>query len=216
MTDLESITSLHQQLDTLWIRYLDLLEQYTQAQDTIRKALGQGFLSLAQANFTSSGRRYGQDYYDERAVASSRVQVSDDSGDSLSVEIVTVMQEVMKSPSASLPTPEPEDGAHDPDWKTEPTQLPTPEPENSHERVERKSEEEHPRLPTDPLRQFGILIPSALRSAQKSFSKAVQDGGALVKAINSAREMREVEVEIRKARKVLKRAERDAGGIAEK
>lgn len=210
MADQDSLEALHQQLDTLWIRYLDMLDQYTQAQQNIKKSLGQGFLSLAQANFTSSGRRYGQDYYDQRAVASSRVHIMEN-GNELSLKIATIEIEAKpeKVKTSHLPTPEPEDkdeDQHEDEDESKPkkhkTQLPTPEPEES-------ADKEQKRPPSDPLRQFGILIPSALRSAQKSFTKAVRDDDSLKQAMNSARRMRELEVEIRKARKVLKKAERD-------
>lgn len=207
MAEPQEITTLHQQLDSLWIRYLDLLDQYTKAQDTIKNSLSPGFFSLAQANFTSPGRRYGQDYYDQRAVASSRVEITDDA-DALAVKITTLKIEAnpQKETAAHAPTPEPEHEKDD----TEATQLPTPEPEEARTQEE-KPEEDRPRLPSDPLRQFGILIPPALRSAQKSFAKAVRDEGAVTSAINSSRRMRDVEVEIRKARKALKKAEKHAG-----
>lgn len=215
MAEPESITALHQQLDSLWIRYLDFLDQYTQAQRSIKNSLGKGFFSLAQANFTSPGRRYGQDHYDQRAMACSRVQIDDDE-DGLRVKIATIKIEVphKEETTTHLPTPEPEDGEEAAEPAKETTQQPTPEPEETHSHEE-KAEEEPPRLPSGPLRQFGILIPPALRSAQKSFAKVVQHEDCLTKAVNSARGMREVEAEIRRARKVLKKAERNVEGGVE-
>lgn len=54
-------------------------------------------------------------------------------------------------------------------------------------------------VPTsDPLKWFGILIPPALRSAQKGFQRAVVD---VVPALASVmHEMKEVEDEVRKTR----------------
>lgn len=206
-SDFDVIT-LHEELDALWIRYLDLVDQYTQAQVYIKECLGKGFFSLAQANFASSGRRYGQDYYDQRAVASTRARIEDD-GKVVKMDIITMDTDIKpkKETATRLPTPDPEDeqSREKSDEKT--THLATPEPEDSSSEQE-QSEAEQVRLPTDPLRQFGILIPPSLRTAQKSFAKAVRDEHAVVRAINSAIAMRSVEVEIRKARKVLKKAER--------
>lgn len=220
MSETQSIIDLYQQLDDLWIRYLDLLDQYTNAQASIKKCLGQGFFSLAQANFTSQGRRYGQDYYDQRAIASTRVETSNESTEMERprIKIISLSTEVKpaKQTATHLPTPEPEsEDEQCPEPENPRTQLPTPEPEDKNDADEKK-EEEPQRLPVDPLRQFGILIPPALKSAQKSFAKAVRDEDALIKAVNATRELREVEVEIRKARKVLKKAEKSAEVVGEK
>ncbi|KAM3421203.1 hypothetical protein BST61_g1612 [Cercospora zeina] len=60
----------------------------------------------------------------------------------------------------------------------------------------------------DPIRWFGILVPPTLRQAQKSFTMAISDSQSLSKAVNSSRRMREVEVEIRKLRKIIKKVEK--------
>ena len=59
------------------VDYLALLDDYVSAQAMIKKQMASGFMSLAQANFKSPTRRYGQDYYDDRAVASARVKVTE-------------------------------------------------------------------------------------------------------------------------------------------
>ncbi|KAL9102678.1 MAG: hypothetical protein Q9163_002200 [Psora crenata] len=64
-------------LDDLLERYLILLDQYQTLQAELSRHLASGYLSLAQANFTApNGIRYGPDFYDERAQASSQVTVS--------------------------------------------------------------------------------------------------------------------------------------------
>ena len=56
----------------------------------------------------------------------------------------------------------------------------------------------------DPLNWFGILVPSALRTAQSRFKYVVAD---LVPALASiSKDMREVEIEVRRARKRMKKA----------
>ncbi len=59
-------------------------------------------------------------------------------------------------------------------------------------------------LPRDPLNWFGILVPPALRASQSSFKSAVID---IIPALASTtNEMKEVEIEVRRARKWLKKA----------
>ncbi|KAI9708764.1 MAG: hypothetical protein M1820_003719 [Bogoriella megaspora] len=56
----------------------------------------------------------------------------------------------------------------------------------------------------DPLRWFGILVPPALRSAQSSFVAGVE--GPVAELAAAQKGMWELEIEIRKARKVLRKA----------
>ncbi len=59
-------------------------------------------------------------------------------------------------------------------------------------------------LPRDPLNWFGIFVPPALRASQSSFKSAVID---IIPALASTtNEMKEVEIEVRRARKRLKKA----------
>ena len=56
----------------------------------------------------------------------------------------------------------------------------------------------------DPLNWFGILVPPALRTSQSNFKNAVAD---LVPALAStSKEMGEVEIEVRRARKRITKA----------
>ena len=60
------------------------------------------------------------------------------------------------------------------------------------------------RITHDPLNWFGILVPPALRNSQVGFKDAVAD---LIPALaNLSREMREVEMEVRRTRKKLRKA----------
>lgn len=60
--------------------------------------------------------------------------------------------------------------------------------------------------PKDPLKWFGILVPQSLRSAQASFASAMDSPAS--DAVNASRGMRQVEIEIRKLRKDIRKAER--------
>lgn len=56
----------------------------------------------------------------------------------------------------------------------------------------------------DPLNWFGILVPSTLRASQRNFKDAVADGIPALASV--AKEMRAVEIEVRRARKRIKKA----------
>ena len=63
-------------LDGLFEKYLILLDKYQKARQELSEHLSSAFLDLAQANRSASaGRRFGQDYYDERMQALRRVSV---------------------------------------------------------------------------------------------------------------------------------------------
>lgn len=73
-----------------------------------------------------------------------------------------------------------------------------PPPPSDHDKPLSKS--------TDPLHWYGILVPPQLRNSQSSFVAAVN--GPLADAINAANAMRTLDVDIRKIRKDIKKAER--------
>ena len=221
-----SLVSLHDQLDALWIRYLTLLHDYTNAQAAIKKHMSSGFFTLAQANFKSNRGRYGQDYYDQRAVATTRVLQAKNESISLKVEkrpITTAEQPTAESAKETPSASEKKD-VESP-VKSQPVQLPspeaTPEPETKQSSAKPEADtstadHEKPRSHIDthdPIRWFGILVPSTLRQAQKSFSSALLDEGSVTKAVNCSRGMREVEIEIRKLRKAIKKEEKKVNEV---
>jgi hypothetical protein len=214
-----SLKELYDHLDSLWITYLTQLDAYAAAQKLLQKHMSAGFLALARANFNARNgvRRYGQDYYHDRPIASCRTTVSTEEGDSRpSIEII----------HWSLPTAESEEGSEavvkvektgeeDEDVTQLPSPPGTPEPEPQSE--PNRSDSNNLPTPTkttpgkiplgaDPLKWFGILIPQALRSSQASFSAALQEG--LSDAVNSAKSMRRTEAVIRKLRKEIRRIEK--------
>lgn len=58
----------------------------------------------------------------------------------------------------------------------------------------------------NPLRWFGILIPQQLRTCQRDFLALIT--GPVESAIDASRELRQLEVDIRRLRKERRRAER--------
>ncbi|KAI7314536.1 hypothetical protein KC326_g5000 [Hortaea werneckii] len=209
------LAELNDRLDDLWVKYLDCLDQYQRAQESVQKALSSGFFSLAQANFKSSaGRRYGQDFYDERMKASKRVQIMEN-GDG-SVLAISMNPAVAKGDSSERPK-----------QKTEASQQPSPpstpvaddedvkaaekskEPTTLDDRKDQDSETSgvaHQPATRNPLTWFGILTPRELRSAQQYFSTAITS--PTESAVNAAREMRQLEAEINRTRKAVRKAEK--------
>lgn len=60
--------------------------------------------------------------------------------------------------------------------------------------------------PRDPVNWYGILVPSQLRQSQSSFVQAVE--GPIGEAVSAAQGMKRIEVEIRRVRKDIKKAEK--------
>ncbi|OCL02756.1 hypothetical protein AOQ84DRAFT_348680 [Glonium stellatum] len=180
-------------LDDLLERYLNLLDQYQQAQRQLSNHLSLGFISLAQANFSNPSQiRYGQDHYDGRMQASTKIAIQDHGP----VASFTIS----KSPSKTLPATQ----SPNPSESTQAlvprlvdleivSQSPIPDEVVSSSTI--KS--------TDPIRWFGILVPQALRNTQRSFADAVE--GPMMSLATLAKEMRNLEIEIGRLRKQIKR-----------
>ena len=60
------------------------------------------------------------------------------------------------------------------------------------------------KITRDPLNWFGILVPPALRTSQSNFKDAVT--GLIPRLASVSKEMREVEIEIKRARKRIRKA----------
>jgi hypothetical protein len=178
------------------------------------------FFDLAQANFKSTNRlRYGQDSYDERMQATRRLLIS---LDDQHLPVLTTSSPLPPSISTKAnpqqPTP-PSTPPIDTDNQTPPidTANQTPPINTANQTREEKDQElnDTPESENkessskklgDPLHWFGILVPPALRSSQKSFISAFD--GPIIDATNSAQALRHVTLEIRKLRKLIKRAEK--------
>jgi hypothetical protein len=261
-----SDSELHDQLDNLWARFLQQLDKYQSAQAAIQKQLSSGFFALAQANFGKvSGRPYGRDYYDQRAVASIRVRVKqkptsgDDQHESEGSEGLEIYDHAEQNFDSALAHDVEELSVDDSlDSSNVATNMATSgieggeaAPDMPGKSSHRSQEEEIPRAqncndqsketghsspidsphdneevverdPTNPLRSFagGILIPPLLRKTQGSFAtlfraekKAEVDETEcfILQAVMAAKSMRQIETEIRRMRKTIRKAEKDAG-----
>lgn len=174
-------------LDDLLERYLHLLNQYQTLQQSLAQHFSRGYLSLAQANFSNPNRvRYGQDHYDDRMQASARVFTSQ-STPSFSTQEPKAQESVLGS----------DDDDDEVDTAKESTVM-------DNTQLFSEDAESGSNMTRDPLNWFGILVPPALRTSQSNFKDAVAD---LIPALASiSKEMSEVEIEIRRARKRIRKA----------
>ena len=217
-------------VDDLLERYLCLLDQYQNLQQSISRHLSdvclvifqfltvvthmckQGFLALAQANFSNPNRiRYGQDFFDDRMQASIYVYVSLWETN-LNVgaaqkklmppySIIKHVNPVIKIGQA----PAAVSLSQSDDQEQTKTQAPTTSDEDCHDQS--KAMENEPELRHNPLRWFGILVPPALRASQSSFKNATIDG--IVPLANTIKDMQDLEIEIKRARKQSRKADRN-------
>ncbi|KAK2758026.1 hypothetical protein FQN54_004432 [Arachnomyces sp. PD_36] len=214
-------------LDALLERYLHLLDRHQQLQAELGKQLASGFFSLTQANYSCPpGRRYGEDYYDERMKAIRTISIDSNSPTptthKLSTNSAPKEQDIdlstllsfqtlslsEPSPKDSTPKKEEEDTSSlDSSPSSEPSEDSTPPPE-SETRTETETETEtkppqekgeEPKPPRNPLSWYGILVPPSLRSAQGSFTTAVEGTIPALAAIMI--EMRDVERRVEDARR---------------
>ncbi|KAK1598604.1 uncharacterized protein LY79DRAFT_575782 [Colletotrichum navitas] len=205
-------------IDSLLERYLVLLDKYTVLRERLGKAQAGMYQNIARANFSAErGIRYGPDYYDERMQASRVLDVSADGRGVPRFEIVKPADAVTLSKTAAveaeMETREAQgqevegrvpggvdEAPHD---ESETTPADGGEYETQAEKNGRTKK--HRKTSKDPLRWFGILAPLPLRQAQMLSVQAVQDIIPQLASVDA--EMKDVEIEVRRARKRRAKAE---------
>ncbi|KAG9596226.1 hypothetical protein KCU77_g5189, partial [Aureobasidium melanogenum] len=213
-----SVEELRDQLDALWEKHLTLLDSYHQAQQQIARHFSSGFFHLAQATFKSTTRvRYGQEYYDDRmqAIARFDASVDDHNLTHLALKVNDTASSSTKD-STNKSSDEKADKKEEDTPAQQPTPPSTPPTESEEELLDEQSHENKSEVADDkeskqkkvrdPIHWYGILVPPSLRSSQNSFKSAIQD--PIVEAANSAQALRYVNMEIRKLRKDIKKAEK--------
>lgn len=224
-----ALSELHDRLDALWISHLRHLNNYTAAQKALQQHLRSGFFALSRANFNARpGMRYGNDYYHDRAVATKRVEVFDEAEGEHDATLS--MRIISKSFAQDVGDQDDEDdrsGSDDPQQQPSPPATPEPDEKDSDDSADGLQDEpkasekdsgstpdtsktSKPPLEADPLRWYGILVPRELRSAKTSFTSAVDE--TVANATNASRAMREVEVDIRRLRKEIRKVEKTIKG----
>ncbi|MCJ1248643.1 hypothetical protein MMC30_005861 [Trapelia coarctata] len=176
-------------LDDLLERYLNLLDAYQRAQQELTQHLSSGYISLAKANFSSPNRtRYGQDFYDGRMQATAKINIDE-------TQRAGFLNFSMDTPGIPS-TPKPTDSSSLPARQTSPTGKREDAPDS-----EAPPSETTSKVPSDPIKWFGMFAPQALRDAQSCFKSVISDVPRLA---NIAEEMRQVEAEVETLRGKLK------------
>jgi len=212
----KGVDELRDQLDALWEKHLILLDSYHQAQQQIARHFSSGFFDLAQATFKSTTRvRYGQEYYDDRMQATTRFEASVDNKD---VSLLALKLNDTSSPSTKDSNKDSNkesiekspDSKKDHNRETQENKADEQEERDNAEGQEQEAksddkEKAHNKV-RNPLHWYGILVPPSLRASQKSFNSAIH--GPVINAANLAQALRRVDMDIRKLRKDIKKAEK--------
>jgi len=193
VTDTDTDTSkdtLSQRLDALLEQYLHLLDQYTTLREDLSNSFSSAFFTLAHAQRASTlgaGRRYGQEYYDDRMKAQRLVKVDNDAPRHGLVWKVSRKVAPTRKDNVDLQSREKEDDVSQ-EVKGQTKDAPEVEEDSTNER-----EKQDPAT-RDPITWFGILAPSALRQSQSHFTRLVEDQIPDLLSIES--KMRRVEGQI--------------------
>jgi hypothetical protein len=169
--------------------------------------------------------------------AEKRVRVSGDPAETSDETITAGLQNLRISLAQNSTNAEPKDAAKESTVegeKSEPTQQPsppgTPEPEDREKSTkDKKTEDAEKSKPVNALRWYGVLVPPELKKAQSAFSAVFgnptnageqdvetrdDEDSPVTHAVNASRGLREIEVEIRKVRKAVKKAEKARISVA--
>ncbi|KAK5094723.1 hypothetical protein LTR70_003887 [Exophiala xenobiotica] len=192
--------TLSQRLDALLEQYLHLLHQYTTLREELSNSFSSAFFTLAHAQRASTlgaGRRYGQEYYDDRMKAQRLVKVDNDAPRhglvwKVSRKVAPTRDGADAGPNTEkdnvdLQSREKEDDVSQ-EVKGQTKDAPEVEEDSTNER-----EKQDPAT-RDPINWFGILAPSALRQSQSHFTRLVENQIPDLLSIDS--NMRRVEGQI--------------------
>jgi len=189
-----TLPSISTQIDILLESYLTLLDTYTTLRATLSKEFSAGFFSLAQAQRSSalgSGRRYGEECYDERMKMGRGV--------SMNIMSITEGENTTGTTEGKI-----DDDVHHGEGiiqfsvrRIESSQSQPSDTNTSSTKSETNSTNPTT-IPTtttkDPLRWFGILTPPALRQSQTAFIGAIE--GPVPALINTSNQMLALERKI--------------------
>ncbi|OJD27170.1 hypothetical protein ACJ73_01441 [Blastomyces percursus] len=218
----KSSAELSRELDRVLGHYLVLLDQQQRLQEEIGREFSSGFFSLARANNSCPpGRRYGEDYYDERMKSIKKLSIIPASklGDedkptmlisnqrrntpSFTIENVSLSSFTLKEPKKDT------ENKNDEACPNSPSPSRSSDP-NEPDRCTGSEKSSTNRQSFNPLNWFGILVPPALRNAQQSFCTALE--GPITTLAGVITEMHEVEREVEALRGMLALATIDDDG----
>ncbi|GAM90383.1 hypothetical protein ANO11243_084260 [Dothideomycetidae sp. 11243] len=192
----EKLLGLKHELQMTWVLYLEALNRYSKGQARIGQSFSKGMFSLARANFkNSTGFRYGTNHFDQRMQATTRAKITGGEKDtSAFAATVECSSALVKGSSTSESTSSGilDDESENMENGNEPDQSAGSPPPQA----------------IDPLKWFGILVPSELRQCQQDLVALTMS--ALLDAVNGSLEMRLHETKIRRLRKEIRKAEKSS------
>lgn len=178
-------------IDALLEQYLHLLDEYTALRTELNGLQKAMYQDIARAHYTAErGMRFGADHYDGRMRASRRIAFATGAQDVPEWRVV--------SDADAAPTPDPHGPPAEETMKNTASRGVTATGEDE-EGPTAAIENKKLRPARDPLRWFGLMVPPALRQAQTRSVLAVERVIPRLASVDGR--MKEVEIEVRRARK---------------
>ncbi|EPS36765.1 hypothetical protein H072_9674 [Dactylellina haptotyla CBS 200.50] len=220
MVTKEELLELQDHLDRIITSYLSLFDTYQSLQAEISSGLSKGYLSIAQANFSSGRFRYGQDYYDDRMTALRGVDITQ-------TEDELAATQGLKTEYAVKELKTEEEQEYEVRIKTSGLRrrfVPPPSDDEmingvTNEKKDKDSDDDvdnDPPFPfvknRDPIRWFGLLTPSALKVAQTEFVDTLP---RLLSVCGLLREIDRQEQEVRRVRQQVRGMRKELGIVTE-
>lgn len=209
-------------LDTLLATYLESLDTHQRLHASLSRQFSSGFFALAQANRTSTtGRRYGEEGYDYGGMrATKRLHISSSSAGTPTItgggggeqqQQQQREEEVVEGGYTFSILEGPKEPVEEerPDEEVPSAEKVTPAGSADTSKSSGQKKEKKKKRPFDPLRQFGILVPPYLRSAQRDFVEGVEE--TITGLAETVLRMRALEGRITRVRQEIVEAEGEEG-----
>ncbi|CAG8605655.1 1143_t:CDS:2, partial [Gigaspora rosea] len=174
-------------MDQILLEYLSLISALQEQWKQISTNLGGGFFQLAHAKYTMGPHRLNQNQYDGRMQATTRVLISQKKDTNM---LNTPNEFICQYTLTSLE--EISDNNEDNDSSSlRRRAIKNPENDSTKKRSQG-------RIIDDPLRWFGILVPSSLRESQRHFKQSLS---GMINIINLRNEIINKEAEYQMLKK---------------
>ncbi|KAJ3416826.1 Elongation of fatty acids protein 2 [Chytridiales sp. JEL 0842] len=159
-------------------RVLDEVDEYMQAQAALSKKMLESFMCLAQAKYVMGPTALSQLSYDRRMSSQKNILITKTSEALPRFQLVDAIPIPRHEKSAST-TPKDDSKLRrrkkESTAATEQANESKPKPDKEDDGDEsRKDLEDVPQSPSDPLKMFGILVPTHLRNAQSGFRDSLE------------------------------------------
>ncbi|XP_071477286.1 coiled-coil domain-containing protein 115-like [Diadema antillarum] len=180
------LAALCEELDELAVNYFQILEDLSEQRRRFEKFVREGFFNLSKARYSMGNRAVSAVQYDTNSMTPLAHVVTTDKGNHHSFEVVRTKplsrserKSVEGSESGSnqlMSDTKPDITATRRRKQTSPSQEDEIESLGTEMQNLKTSDQDdtRPRVPTDPLLWFGVLVPQPLRHGQQNFVNAVE------------------------------------------